>query len=453
LDAICEHLEAVSAGRIKRLLINMPPRCGKSTLVSVLWPAWETAKRPSGRWLFASHAQPLTERDAVRWRRLLESAWYTARWPSVKFSDDVNSKARMETTAGGARLAMGVSGAVTGEGGDRLVLDDPHNVQSIESDIVRQAVVDWFESVWVTRQNDPATSAFVVIGQRAHQRDLSGYLLQQTGWEHLCIRMEYEPDEHVTSIGWHDPRQTEGAPLWAERFDAAFLQEAKTRPYTFAGQYQQRPSPAGGGLLKREWWRFWQSLPSFDRYVISMDPSFRKSIRSDPTCVQVWGLRGPDRYLIRQVNRVMNFTEAVQVLKQLAGDYPGTTMKLVEGRANGDAIVDVLGREVGGIVVFEPQGSKEERVASVSPLIEAGNVFIPDLSLQPWVRGFIEECTAFPNSYHDDVVDAMTQLLIKTSKEQPRVIRPDVLAAAFEAGRNIPPLFGEQSIFAARRDP
>jgi predicted phage terminase large subunit-like protein len=433
-------LEAVTAGHIRKLLINIPPRCGKSTLVSIMWPCWELISRPSGKWLYASHAESLSIRDNRRGRQLIDSAWYQSHWGHVfQFCGDQNAKQRVETDKGGQRIALGIGGAATGEGGDRLVVDDPHNIENVESELVRTAVLDWYDTVWSTRANDPRTSSYVCIMQRSHQQDLSGHLLAQGGWQHLKIPMEYEPAEHVTGIGWRDPRREEGELLWPERFDAAWAAEKKTHPYVWAGQYQQRPSPAGGGLFRREWWQFYRELPLMERYVISMDPSFRKSVTSDPTCIQAWGLRGPDRYLVAQILRRMTFTEALAALRSVADGYPGNTMKLVEGKANGDSIVDTLKGGVPGLVVFEPHGTKEERAASISPLVEAGNVYLPLPDLHPWVRSFIQECSDFPNGYHDDQVDAMSQCLIKTSREPAQRITRDQLDACVTD--KIEPLF------------
>lgn len=439
LDTICSHLEAVSRGQIRRLLINIPPRCGKSTLVSVLWPAWEWIERPEGKWLCASHAESLSIRDNRRSRQLIESAWYQANWGDrFQFLSDQNAKQRIENDRGGQRIALGVAGAATGEGGDRLLIDDPHNIESIESELVRTAVLDWYDTVWSTRANDPKTSAFVTIMQRSHQQDLSGHLLAQGNWEHLKIPMEYEPTEHVTSIGWHDPRTVEGESMWPERFDAEWCAEKKLLPYVWAGQFQQRPSPAGGGLFKSSWWRFWRELPVMERYVISVDPSFRKGANNDPVAIGVWGLRGPDRYMVSQTLRRMSFSESIAALKAICRDYPGA-MVLIEGKANGDAIIDSLAEQIGGVVAFEPKGSKEERAASVSPLVEAGNVYLPLPELHPWVRTFIQECSDFPNGYHDDQVDQMTQCLIKTSREPAKWIKKEWLDACAVAGEPIKP--------------
>ena len=261
IDAIVEHLEAVTRGQIRNLLINVPPRHMKSLLVSVFWPAWEWTRWPERRWLYSSYGAQLSIRDSVQCRRLIESPWYQARWGDrFALTSDQNTKGRFDNDRSGYRLSTSVGGAVTGEGGDRIVCDDPNNVNEVESDSVRKATNDWFDVVMSTRVNDPKTAGKVVVMQRCHQQDLSGHLLEQGDWEHLCLPAEYEGPPCVTSIGWGDPRLEHGELLWPERFGAQEIESLKRSlgSYAAAGQLQQRPSPAGGGLLKRHWFRFWQ---------------------------------------------------------------------------------------------------------------------------------------------------------------------------------------------------
>jgi len=208
IDAIIDHLEAVSYGHIRRLLINVPPRHMKSLLVSVFWPAWEWTRWPERRWLYSSYAANLSARDSLVCRRLIESPWYRARWGHIfVLTGDQNVKTRFENNRSGYRLSTSVGGSVTGEGGDRLVCDDPHKVDEVESDGVRKGTLDWWDTTMSTRVNDPKTTAMVVVAQRCHQQDLSGHLLEQGGWEHLCLPAEYEGPSHTTSIGFTDPRR------------------------------------------------------------------------------------------------------------------------------------------------------------------------------------------------------------------------------------------------------
>ncbi len=421
IDAIAEHLSAVSAGQIRKLLITIPPRHGKSTIVSVLWPSWEWITRPELRWLCASYAEALAIRDAVRARRLIQSAWYQQNWSDrFQFAGDQNQKSRIDTDRGGHRIAVGTGGSATGEGGDRLLIDDAHNIASVESNEVRKGVLDWFDQVWSTRANDPQTTARVMIGQRVHENDLAGHVLEQGGWEHLNLPAEYEAvEKRATSIGWTDPRTAEGELLWPERFGPSEVAESKRvlGSYAFSAQCQQRPAPAGGGVFKREWWRYFREIPEdiSDR-LLSVDCSFKGASDSDWVVIQAWGRKGADKYLLDQCRRRMNFPETIAATRRMVEKWPEARRKIIELKANGQALVDTLKREIAGFVGYSPKESKEARAAAVSPEVESGNVWIPDPSLQPWVNDFLNECSTFPRGRNDDQVDCAVQALLHYGK-------------------------------------
>jgi predicted phage terminase large subunit-like protein len=332
-----------------------------------------------------------------------------------------------------------VGGSATGEGGDRIICDDPHNVQEVESDSVRNGTLDWWDVVMSTRVNDPKTTAMVVVMQRCHQQDLSGHLLEQGGWEHLCLPAEYEGPTCATSIGFSDPRTTIGELLWKERFGPKEIEDLKRSlgSYAAAGQLQQRPSPLGGGIFKRHWWRYWQppganlppvvvqlpdgtyqSIPAIYRpqrveQIESWDCSFKDLVTSDYVVGQVWGRLGAYYFLGDQVRDRMDCPTTVKAVRELSQRYPGSLAKLIEDKANGSAVIQMLKHEIEGILAVNPEGGKVPRAMAVSPLIEAGNVYLPHPLYAPWVNDFIEECAAFPNGAHDDQVDAMTQALLR----------------------------------------
>ncbi|MGA2716579.1 MAG: phage terminase large subunit [Bryobacteraceae bacterium] len=441
IDAIIEHLEAISLGYIRNLLINVPPRHMKSLLVSVLWPAWEWIRSPERRFLYSSYAAQLSIRDSVKCRRLIESPWYQDRWGDrFALTGDQNTKGRFENDRSGYRLSTSVGGAATGEGGDRVVCDDPHNVQEAESDSVRKATLDWWDVVMSTRVNDPRSAAKVVVMQRCHQLDLSGHLLEQGGWEYLRLPAEYEKPGCSTSIGWSDPRTEQNELLWAERFGPTELETLKRSlgSYAAAGQLQQRPSPAGGGIIKRHWFRYFQprgmnlppvvvSLPDgtqmsivaieapqrVDEQIQSWDCAFKDLGTSDYVVGQVWARLGSAFLLGDQVRARMDCPATVHAVRQLTAKWPATIAKLIEDKANGSAVIQMLSRDIPGLLPVNPEGGKVARAAAVSPLIEAGNIYLPHPLWAPWVNDFIEECAAFPNGAHDDQVDAMTQALLR----------------------------------------
>lgn len=439
IDAIAEHLEAVSKKQIKNLVINMPPRHMKSLAVSVFWPCWEWITYPETRWLFASYAASLSVRDSRKCRLIIQSPWYQRLWGHVyQLMGDQNVKSRFENDKMGYRLATSVGGTGTGEGGDRVVVDDPHNVNDAESDAIRESTLEWWDQAMSTRLNDPKTGARVIVMQRVHERDLTGHVLEQGGYEHLCLPAEYEPTTQVTCLGWKDPRTEIDELLWPERMGRAELDDLKMRlgSYGAAGQLQQRPSPAGGGILKRFWWRFWRpaqvelppvtlkspdgtyvnmeavALPEkFERTLQSWDMAFKDTKASAYVVGQVWGKHKADKFLLDQFRDKMDFVRTVQAVRALSAKWPHVAEKLVEDKANGPAVIASLRSEIAGMIPVDPEGSKEARAFAVSPQIEAGNVYLPHPSLVPWVWGLIEECASFPAGSYADQVDALTQAL------------------------------------------
>ncbi len=458
IDAIIDHLEAVSYGHIRNLLINVPPRHMKSLLVSVLWPAWEWTRWPERRWLFSSYAATLSIRDSVKCRRLIESPWYRARWGHVfTLTGDQNAKTRFDNNRSGYRLSTSVGGAVTGEGGDRIVCDDPHNVADVASDTTRKTAIEWWDIAMSTRVNDPKTSAMVIVMQRCHQRDLSGHLLEKGNFEHLCLPAEYEGPGRVTSIGFSDPRTEPGELLWHGQFGRAEIEELKINlgSYGAAGQLQQRPSPAGGGIFKRHWFRYFQpigmnlppvevrlpdgtlmSIPAIecprqvDEQLQSWDCAFKDLDTSDYVVGQFWGRKGACFLLGEQFRGRTDCPGTVKAIRAMTANWPATLAILIEDKANGSAVIQMLAHEIPRLLPVNPQGGKVARAAAVSPLVEAGNIYLPHPSFAPWVNDFLEECVQFPNGAHDDQVDAMTQALLRwheVPKQQTYVAYCDIV--------------------------
>lgn len=422
LDAISDHLEALSAGEIRNLIINIPPRYMKSLSVCVFWPCYEWTKRPALRWLFSSYSDRLATRDSLKCRRLIGSLWYQERYGKVfHLAGDQNEKMRFENDKTGYRLATGVGGAATGEGGDRLIVDDPIKAKDADSEAIRDAANTWWDETMSTRGNDPKTVAKVIIMQRLHEDDLTGHVLAKMRdggehYEHLCLPAEYEPRVYVSGIGWSDPRTQGGELLWPERFGQTEVDGLKKSlgSYGASGQLQQRPTPRGGGMIKRAWWKFYKVAPSqFDRVVDSWDMTFKDSKSSDFVAGHKWGKFGADVYLLARIHDRMDFPTAQQAVKNLAAIRPQSPTKLIEDKANGTAIIASLQRIIPGLIPVEPEGSKQARAAAVSPFIEAGNVFLPDPSIAPWIEEVIAECAAFPLGAHDDDVDAMSQALAR----------------------------------------
>jgi hypothetical protein len=264
IDLICEYLEAVTAGEIRRLVINIPPRYMKSLLVSVLWPCWEWCRRPAERYIFSSYAETLASHHSLTRRRLIRSRAYQRLAPDVRVTRDQAEKLEFHNTRGGIMVATSTGGSITGKGGTRLIIDDPHNPAQAESDAQRQQALDFFRYTLSTRLDDPKRDAIVVVMQRLHTRDLTAFCVEQ-GFLALCLPAR--APSHTTVTFPRSGRQVVrglDTPLWPERQGIAELehQQQVLGLYGFAGQYQQQPVPRDGGMFKTEWWRYWEQLPA-----------------------------------------------------------------------------------------------------------------------------------------------------------------------------------------------
>ncbi|MBT9141986.1 MAG: hypothetical protein DDT29_00379 [Dehalococcoidia bacterium] len=418
IDAMSEHLTAVTQGQIRRLLINIPPRYMKSIMVSVMWPTWTWISHPSRRWLFASYAHSLSVKHSVDRRMIIQSDWYRSRWGDVyHLTSDQNVKTEYLNSQRGVMVATSVGAGALGKGGDVIIVDDPHNPREAQSDVQRKAAIDFFDLTLSTRLDDKKTGAIVVIMQRLHERDLSGHILERGDYGHLYLPAEAETRTIIQMpISFKEIIREEGDILWPEREGAKEIAEQKRAlgSYGYSGQYQQRPSPAEGGLLKREWWRYYKQAPArFDEIIQSWDMTFKETIGGSYVVGQVWGRVGADKYLLDQVRDRMDFLDTLRAVRAVAAKWPQAKAKLVEDKANGPAVINALRREISGLIAVSPQGSKEARAAVVSPEIEAGNVHLPDPSIAPWVHDFVEECATFPKGVYDDQVDCFSQALIR----------------------------------------
>lgn len=387
----------------------------------MLWPAWLWIERPAHRWLCASYAHNLAIRDNVKMRRLLLSPWYRERWGD-RFSlmADQNAKIRFDNSEGGYRIATSVGGQITGEGGDVLLVDDPHNVLAAESDVQRGEVLEWWDAAMSTRGNNPKTVAKVIIAQRVHEGDLCGHVLEQGGYEHLCLPAEYEPDHkyrRVTAIGWEDPRRTEGELLCPERFgpeEIASLKAALASPLRVAGQLQQRPAPREGAMFKAEWMI---GTPAPPAEVVSRIRAWDKAatLEGDWTAGVLMSKTAEGIFTIEDVVRVRATPAAVNRIIRATAEKDGTGVRIwgeQEPGASGVADVEAFKRLLAGFSVHteRPTGDKALRAEPLAAQFEAGNVRIiaktADGSPTPWRPEFEAQLLTFPAGKYDDQVDA-----------------------------------------------
>jgi len=424
ISLICEFLEAVSAGQIRRLVINMPPRYGKSLLTSVFWPTWEWIRYPAHRWLFVSHSDTLATRHSLDRRRVLQDEWFRHRFPGIRLTRDQHAKAEFHNTKRGQMIATSMGGAITGKGGDRLVIDDPHSPDQVESDLQREHAIERFRTTLLTRLDDKRHGAIVVVMQRLHVQDLSGVCLD-LGFEHLCLPA-LAPCR--TTIVFPRSKKTlvreADEPLWPAREDRAALDELRRQmgSYAYAGQYDQRPTPRIGGFFSRDWWRFYHELPLGERRQIvqSWDLTFKDGDGSDYVVGLVAARIGALVYLLDRFKAKVGFVDTCAAIKTMLARYRETSAILVEDAANGPAVIDALKEQVSGVIAVSPAGGKQARAHAVQALVEAGQVLLPSPYTaagearldRAWVEDLMTMCAAFPKGQHDDDVDALTQLLV-----------------------------------------
>lgn len=470
LQAIAEHLEAVTFGKITRLMVNVPPGSMKSLMVNVFFPAWEWGPMgmAANRYVSFSYSSGLTERDNLKFKKLIVSDRYQEMWGD-KFKIEKEGEIKITNNKTGSKFASSVKGIGTGERGDRVVIDDPHDVHRSESDIVRSDTLRWFRETITDRLNNLDDSAIIIIMQRVHQLDISGYILEQ-GWPycHLMVPMEFEAGrEPYNTIGWKDPRTEEGDLAWPERFspEAVAMIEREKGSFAYAGQYQQRPSPRGGGIIKREHWRPytpddcgkfgvpWPKFPVMSYTVLSLDTAQTEKKQNDPSAGVVLGVCR-DIWENRRVITMWGWAERLE-LYELVKKIEETCKKfkvdrvLVEDKASGYPVAQELRRRARniadslshnpktadradfGVTLVTPEGDKIARMYSVQNLFECGMVYAPaeptgngDYLYKDWADKIIDQCATMPKGQFDDLADCISQGL-KHLRELNLITLPD----------------------------
>ena len=491
MRAICEHLEAVSRGEITRLLINVPPGFAKSLIVNVFWPAWEWSTiGPHLRYVSFSYASHLTTRDNEKFRDLMLSYKYRELYGD-KFSLVKIGSEKVQSDKTGWKFASSVGGVGTGERGNRVLLDDPHNVKEAESEAVRESTVQWFREAMQNRLNDLANDVIIVIMQRVNEADVSGCIVENyPDYEHLCIPMEYdardldnEGNKVSTSIGWRDPRTEFGELAWPERYPEKVLKPFKTMPYVWAGQYQQSPEPRGGGILKRDYWRHWDAeaqaandigrgrYPPFEYVIASFDGAFGQKLENDYSALTVWGVWAetsedqrihehfgtPSVMLISAWRKKLTLHGTADALTI----YPGETKEefedrrqaawglvewiahtcrrlhvnklLIEAKANGFDVASEMrrlyNREEWMVVTDDPgKLDKVARAYSVQHLFADGRIWRPETD---WALMVEDELAQLPRGAHDDLADTAVAAL-RHLRRMGLLVRADENAAAVQ---------------------
>ena len=485
LDGVAKHLEAVSHGKIKRLIANQPPRHAKTLLCGVAWNAWTWAQKPNPefplmgphvKFMYLSYGSTLSMDTATTARRLIQSKWYQERWGHrVKLQGDQEAKTKFDTTAGGTRISSSFGGAVLGRGADIRIIDDPIKVDDADSEIVREQVIREYDETIKSRVTDPKRTAEVIIMHRVHDLDLTGHILSDgdPNVVHLMLPAEFDPSRKcVTSIGWEDPRTEDGELLWPEKWGKEELKPFKKLTYLWSGQYQQSPTPRGGGIIKAESWQLWPSetYPQCELVLGSLDTASTEKEQNDASALTIWGIfrdgqGSPKAILLYAWEGRLEINDLVILVGMLCsvekrpdseyqkalalfnrGDEQTDTLYrvpvdrlLVENKNNGISVAHELYRLFGhsgnfAIELIDPKkfGDKVARIIACEPMFADEMVYAPD---RAFAERVINNVAAVPKTSKWDTPDSVSQALLYMRKtglllrkdEQARVTHDELL--------------------------
>lgn len=403
---ICKALQRVYTGRTKRLIINVPPRSGKTEVAVKAFIAWAMGLSPDSEFIHASYSKRLATANAYDIRAMMQHEAYKLVFPWLKLQDDSKAKDEFRTTAGGIVYATGAEGTITGYGaskmrdsfGGAIIIDDPHKAGEATSPVMRQSVIDWYQSTIQSRLNKP-DGPIIIIMQRLHEEDLSGWLLNGGSgetWEHLVI----------------PARDEAGQSFWPEQFPPEMLDRLElTSPYVFAGQYMQRPAPLGGGIFKDEWWRFFDAMPPLKHRSIYADTAQKTKEQNDYSVLQCWGVTQDNQMVMLDMARGKWEAPELETMarafwaKHLSVPNKGPLRAFkVEDKVSGTGLIQKLKREGIPIVPIQRNVDKVTRAFDAAPYIQSGNVYL--MRSTPHLADFLAESAVFPNGSHDDMIDA-----------------------------------------------
>ena len=478
IDLIAESLLAITnetefddGSFYNRLMIAVPPGSMKSLLVNVFWPSfeWGPCYKPHMRYICISHSQELAIRDGIKMRRLIESDWYRDRWPHVVLQKDQNQKQKFENTAMGFRQCCAIN-SITGARADRIICDDILSVSDAASQQIKDTTNQQFFEAIPTRLVNPKKSAIIIIQQRLAEDDIIGSVLDRNlPYDYISLPMRFDPSRaQPTMLGLEDHRTEEGELLFPDRFPEEVVErdEIIMGPWAAAAQFQQMPSPRGGGVIKREWIPTWErpTYPPFDYVIAAVDTAFTTKTNNDPSAMTVWGVwsggegmaqanRVPafdgsmtalDRQYREERPRVMlmyawaerlELHELVEKIQETMDSY-GVMKLLVENKASGYSVAQELRRLYGHedfyVQLIDPKGQdKLARLYSVQHLFFEGLIHMPDTT---WADMVINQLSVFPKSKHDDLVDT-TSMALKHLRDTGMLLRGAEWTAELDQSR------------------
>jgi predicted phage terminase large subunit-like protein len=416
LEVIAAKLTAVRQGKIRRLIINLPPRHLKSLMASIAFPAWCLGHDASAQLLCVSYAQDLADKLARDCRTIVGSPWYQRIFPT-RLAPHRQAVQEFLTTAQGYRLATSNGGVLTGRGADIILIDDPLKPEEALSDVQRKATNEWFDHTLYSRLNDKRHGTIVIIMQRLHEDDLVGHVLAQEEWEVVRFPAIAEENEvHDIETIWgprcFTRRRDEALHPEREPLDTLVRLRRTLGQYNFAGQYQQSPAPLGGGLVKQEWFRRYRSdeLPeSFDRIVQSWDTANKATELSDFSVCTTWGMKEKHLYLLGVLRKRLEYPALKRAVRQQQSLFDASVV-LIEDKASGTQLIqELIADGCRAATSYKPECDKIMRLHAQTALIENGLVHIPETA--PWLAEYLHELTVFPKGKHDDQVDSTAQFL------------------------------------------
>ena len=405
---IAKKFEDIANGKIKRLIVNMPPRHTKSEFASYLFPAWMVGKNPKLKIIQTTHTGELAVRFGRKMKNLVDTNEFAQVFEDCKIAADSKAAGRWETNKGGEYYAAGIGGAITGRGADLLIIDDPHSEQDALSDTAMDSAYEWYTSG--PRQRLQPGGSIVIVMTRWSTKDLTGQLL----------KAQSEPKADQWEVIEFPAILPSEKPVWPNYWKMEELESVKASlsESKWQAQWQQNPTSEEGSIIKREWWQKWEEddIPELVHVIQSYDTAFSKKETADFSAITTWGVfyprnKGPHLILVDVEKGRWDFPELKKIaLEQYKYWEPESV--IIEQKASGTPLTHEL-RQIGVPVLnFTPSkgNDKHVRVNSVAPLFEAGKVYVPE---RRWSEEMIEECAAFPYGEHDDLVDSMTQAVLR----------------------------------------
>ena len=415
IDFIKEHLSALESRKIKRLIVNVPPRCLKSICITVAWPALLLAKNPATRIIAACYNIAISQKHSEDCRRVLNSTWYKKHFPDTKILRGANTKNKFITTAEGFRFATSVGSTLTGEGADFLILDDPITPIQAMSKNERQKVIKWFEQTFISRLNDKKTGVIVLVMQRLHSNDLTDYLLKKGGWSHIKLPAIAEKNHSLKFQNFsYDLKK--GELLNPKREGKKEIDFAKKElgSYIFSAQYQQSPIGDKNAFFQNDCIKRYTLKPEFDFLYQSWDCAIKIGKNNDFSVCTTWGVTKDSYYLIDVFRKKLEFLNLKASMVSKYKEY-NTNAVLIEDKASGQQVIQELRSETKvPIIGILPSGNKIFRCIQIIGVFESGKVFLPKSS--HWLEDFEMELFSFPDTEHDDQVDSLVQFLIWMKK-------------------------------------